>query len=104
MSGGPEEQRAGMVEMLFLDLVISARHQSVDRSVPGPAVEGVERGCPSPLREGEARREARGWSRSHYVISPALSGCKSRKFLGISLQLSVLPGYVINFIPSSCLI
>jgi hypothetical protein len=54
MSGGPEEQRAGTVEMLFLDLVISARHQSVDPSVPRP-VEGVER-MPVAAEDGRERR------------------------------------------------
>ena len=38
----PEEQGAGTVEMLFLD-VISARHQSVDSSVSGQRREDARR-------------------------------------------------------------
>jgi pyruvate/2-oxoglutarate/acetoin dehydrogenase E1 component len=75
MSGGPEEQHAGMVEMLFLDLVVSACHQSIDLSVPRPAVEGIEK-MPITAEEkggGGAQRGA-WWSQSYYAISPALSG------------------------------
>ena len=61
MSGGPEELGAGTVEMLFLDLIISARHQSVDPSVHRPAVEGVEVLPVAAEGGGKARiREARG--------------------------------------------
>ena len=80
MSGGPEEQGAGTVEMPFLDLIISACHQSVNPSVPGPAVEGVE---VLPVAKGSAQRGARVAS----IVLCKLTfpiGHKSCKFLGIS--------------------
>ena len=54
---GPEEQGAGTVEMLFLDVVISARHQSVDPSVPGQQSRAL-RARPSLWKEGSAERRA----------------------------------------------
>ena len=49
---GPEEQGAGTVEMLFLD-VVSARHQSFDPPVPGQQSK-ASRGCPSLWKVGSA--------------------------------------------------
>ena len=54
---GPEEQGAGTVEMLFLDVVISVCHQFVGLSVPGQQSK-VTRGCPSLWKEGSAERRA----------------------------------------------
>jgi len=54
---GPEEQGAGTVEMLFLDVVISARHQSVDPSVPGQQSR-ASRARPSLWKEESAERRA----------------------------------------------
>jgi len=53
---GPEEQGAGTVEMLFLDIIISARHQSADPSVPGQ--QSKVRACPLLWKEGSAERRA----------------------------------------------
>jgi len=52
---GPEEQGAGMVEMLFLDVVISVHHQSADLSVPAQQLK-VLRARPSLWKEGSAER------------------------------------------------
>jgi len=52
---GPEEQGAGMVEMLFLDVTISACHQSVDPSVPGQQSK-ASGGRPSLWKEGSTER------------------------------------------------
>ena len=51
-------QGAGTVEMLFLDVVISARHQSVDPSVPGQPQSKATRGCPPLWKEESAERRA----------------------------------------------
>jgi hypothetical protein len=74
---GPEEQGAGTVETLFLD-VISARHQSVDPSVPGQP----SRASPSLWKVGSAE-----CARSYYISPPSLSGVKSRKSVGISTMM-----------------
>jgi len=52
---GPEEQGAGTVEMLFLDVVISACHQSIDPSVPGQQSR-ASRARPSLWKEESAER------------------------------------------------
>jgi len=54
---GPEEQGTGTVEMLFLDIIISARHQSADPSVPGQQLK-VSRARPLLWKEGSTERRA----------------------------------------------
>ena len=54
---GPEEQGAGTAETLFLDIIISTRHQSVNPSVPAQQSK-ASRGCPSLWKEGSAERRA----------------------------------------------
>ena len=50
---GPEEQGAGTAETLFLDIIISTRHQSVNPLVPAQQSK-ASRGCPSLWKEGSA--------------------------------------------------
>ena len=54
---GPEEQGAGTVEKLFLDIIISARHQSIDPLVPGQQSK-ASRARPSLWKEESAERRA----------------------------------------------
>jgi len=68
--------------MLFLDLVISARHQSVDPSVPRPAVEGVE-GLPVVAEGGGKPAERHAVDSIILCKLTFLIGRKSCKFLGI---------------------
>jgi hypothetical protein len=83
---------AGTAEMLFLDAVISARHQSVYQSAAGqPGVERMPRRCG---RRGA--QKARRCARSYYVSLPALSGHKSCKSAGISKVISI------NLQPDRC--
>jgi len=56
MSGDPKNK--AQVEMLFLDVVISAHHQSADPSVPGQQSK-ASRARPSLWKEGSAERPAR---------------------------------------------
>jgi hypothetical protein len=89
ISGGSEEQGAGMVEMLFLGLNISARHQSVDLLVPRPAVKGVE--VLPVAAEGRGKRAERRAVESIILCKLTfLIGHKSHKFLGISMLIAQL--------------
>ena len=54
---GPEEQGAGTAETLFLDIIISTRHQSVNPSVTAQQSK-ASRGYPSLWKEGSAERRA----------------------------------------------
>jgi len=92
---GPEEQGAGTVEMLFLDVVISVRHQSVDPSVPGQQSK-ASRGRPLLWKEWKE-----GGTERHAVKSIVLGkltfliGHKSCKFLSISRVDSAIKDYII---------
>ena len=87
---GPKEQGAGMVEMLFLDVVISVCHQSVDLLVTGQQLKAL-RACPSLWKKRSAERRA--------VKSIALCKLtclirhKSHKFLSISALSNLCQNY-----------
>ena len=68
------------VAMLFLDVIVPARHQSDGPSVPTPAVEGIERDVRRAVEGGGAQKGAR----LYYVSLITISGSKSCKFLSIS--------------------